>query len=214
MVIVFFVCDVATVSTDGADLVPYTSISRMFKIAKLINSRIALRVKRSVAYDVRVHVLRRKTALAQPTGLVVGLVFKIVVFASVARVRLGYVVAVHHLKACVAQALRDLACVVRNRVLRALLLAVVGAVAEEIIGTGHAFRACSHKGGPALARILPRQAVGPLLRGTGVLLPDDAKVIDAAVFAARAVVVVPIYVGAVVEETGPASDCMSESLQL
>jgi hypothetical protein len=102
----------------------------------------------------------------------------------------------------------------RNRVLRALLLAVVGAVAEEIIGTGHAFRACSHKGGPALARILPRQAVGPLLRGTGVLLPDDAKVIDAAVFAARAVVVVPIYVGAVVEETGPASDCMSESLQL
>jgi hypothetical protein len=36
-----------------------------------------------------------------------------------------------------------------------------------------------------------------------VLLPDDAKVIDAAVFAARAVVVVRICAGAVVEEAGP-----------
>jgi len=118
-------------------------------------------------------------------------------------VRLGYVVAVHHLKACVAQALRDLTCVVRNRVLRALLLAVVGAVAEEIIGTLYAFRACSQEGGPALARILPWQAVGPLLRGTDMLLPNDAKVIDTAVFAARAVVVVPIYAGAVIKEAGP-----------
>ncbi len=80
------------------------------------------------------------------------------------------------------------------------MLAVVCAVAEEIIGTGHALRARSHEGGPAPARILPRQAVGPLLRGTGVLLPDDAKVIDAAVFAASAVVVVRICAGAVVEE--------------
>ena len=46
-------------------------------------------------------------------------------------------------------------------------------------------------------------AVGPLERGAGMLPPVDAGEVHVAVFAARAVVAVPVHARAVVEEAGP-----------
>ncbi len=118
--------------------------------------------------------------------------------------RLRHVVAVHHLEAHVAQALRDVGRSAAEGVGRTRVLPVVTAVAEEVVGARHALharaRASAHEAGQAHARLLPGEVVGPLERGAGVLPPTDAGEVQVTVLGACAVVVVAVHARAVVEE--------------
>jgi hypothetical protein len=82
------------------------------------------------------------------------------------------------------------------------VLLVVSAVAEEVVRARHALGAGAHDAGATHARLLARQAVGPLERRAGVLKTADAGEVDTAVLAACAVVVVPVHARAVLEEAG------------
>jgi len=110
-------------------------------------------------------------------------VLEVVVGACLARVRLLDVVAVHHLEGHVAQTLGHVSGTTPHRIERAWFLAVVAAVAEEVVGAGHAGAALAHEAWLTHAHFLPSEALGPLKGRAGVLPAPDAIVIDTAVLA-------------------------------